>query len=164
MRAMSPQASPPKYTSRQFNQSPDSLKAGRGYGVVYSQTQGQAQNSQASAELSGILKSISRDMPSIWVANEATRGSIQANQLSVDASPSQSARSPVVPYFKSMGSIGTAACVSSDSSAVQEEATISGVPCSTSHNYAERRITVEQGTNIAVGRNSSLIHRAVAEI
>lgn len=164
MRAMLPQASPPKYTLRQFNQSPDLLKAGRGYGVVYLQTQGQAQSLQALAELSGILKSISRDMPLIWVANEATRGLIQANQLLVDASPSQLALLPIVPYFKMMGLIGTAACVLSDSSAVQEEATILGVPCLTLHNYTERRITVEQGTNIAVGRNSSLIHRAVAEI
>jgi len=71
---------------------------------------------------------------------------------------------PIVPYFKMMGLVGTAACVLTDSSTVQEEATILGVPCLTLHNYTERRITVEQGTNIAVGRNSSLIHRAVAEI
>ena len=63
-----------------------------------------------------------------------------------------------------MGLIGTAACVLTDSAAVQEEATILGVPCLTLTNYTERRITVEQGTNIAVGRNSSLIHRAVAEV
>jgi UDP-N-acetylglucosamine 2-epimerase len=60
--------------------------------------------------------------------------------------------------------VGTAACILTDSSTVQEEATIMGVPCLTLHNYTERRITVEQGTNIAVGCNSSLIHRAIAEI
>ena len=164
MRAMLPQASPPKYTLRQFNQSPDLLKAGRGYGVVYLQGSGQANNLQALAELSGVLKSICRDMPLIWVANDATRMLIQANQLLNDVAPSQMALLPIVPYFKMMGLIGTAACVLTDSSTVQEEATILGVPCLTLHNYTERRITVEQGTNIAVGRNSSLIHRAVAEI
>ncbi|MCH8180726.1 MAG: UDP-N-acetylglucosamine 2-epimerase [Proteobacteria bacterium] len=164
MRAMLPQASPPKYTLRQFNQSPDLLKAGRGYGVVYLQTQGQAQQIQALAELCGVLKSISRDMPLIWVANEATRGLVQSHHLLGDVPPSQLALLPIVPYFKMMGLVGTAACVLTDSSAVQEEATILGVPCLTLHNYTERRITVEQGTNIAVGRNSSLIHRAVAEI
>lgn len=164
MRAMLPQASPPKYTLRQFNQSPDLLKAGRGYGVVYLQGQGPSQQVQALAELTAILKSISRDMPLIWVANETTRALIQSNHLLNDAPTSQIALLPIVPYFKMMGLVGTAGCVFTDSSTVQEEATILGVPCLTLHNYTERRITVEQGTNIAVGRNSSLIHRAVAEI
>ena len=164
MRAMLPQASPPKYTLRQFNQSPELLKAGRGYGVVYLQSQGPSQQVQALAELTAILKSIGRDMPLIWVASETTRSLIQSNHLLSDAPGSQIALLPIVPYFKMMGLIGTAACVLTDSSTVQEEATILGVPCLTLHNYTERRITVEQGTNIAVGRNSSLIHRAVAEI
>lgn len=164
MRAMLPQASPPKYTLRQFSQSPDLLKAGRGYGVVYLQSQGPSQQVQALAELTAILKSISRDMPLIWVANETTRALIQSNHLLNDAPTSQIALLPIVPYFKMMGLVGTAGCVFTDSSTVQEEATILGVPCLTLHNYTERRITVEQGTNIAVGRNSSLIHRAVAEI
>ncbi len=85
MRAMLPQASPPKYTLRQFNQSPDLLKAGRGYGVVYLQGQGPSQQVQALAELSAILKSISRDMPLIWVASETTRALIQSNHLLNDA-------------------------------------------------------------------------------
>lgn len=164
MRAMLPQASPPKYTLRQFNQSPDLLKAGRGYGVVYLQNQGQSQQLQALADLTAILKSISRDMPLIWVASDATRAILQSNHLLGDAPNNQIAVLPIVPYFKMMGLVGTAACVLTDSSTVQEEATILGVPCLTLHNYTERRITVEQGTNIAVGRNSSLIHRAVAEI
>ena len=85
MRAMLPQASPPKYTLRQFNQSPDLLKAGRGYGVVYLQGQGPSQQVQALAELSAILKSISRDMPLIWVASETTRALIQSIHLLNDA-------------------------------------------------------------------------------
>jgi len=103
-------------------------------------------------------------MPLIWVASETTRALIQSNHLLSDAPTSQIALLPIVPYFKMMGLVGTAGCVFTDSSTVQEEATILGVPCLTLHNYTERRITVEQGTNIAVGRNSSLIHRAVAEI
>jgi general secretion pathway protein A len=164
MRAMLPQASPPKYTLRQFNQSPDLLKVGRGYAVIYLQNQGLSRKLQPLAELVSILKSISRDMPLIWLASEETRGIIQSNHLLGEVPPGQMALLPIVPYFKMIGLIGTAACVLTDSSTLQEEATILGVPCLTLHNYTERRITVEQGTNIAVGRNSSLIHRAVAEI
>ena len=164
MRAMLPQAAPPKYTLRQFDQSPDLLKAGRGYGVVYLQSQGSSRQPEALAELVATFKSISRDMPLIWVASDVTRNLIEAHHLLADASPSQIGLLPIIPYFKMMGLVGTAACVLTDSSTVQEEATILGVPCLTLHNYTERRITVEQGTNIAVGRNNSLIHRAVAEV
>ena len=63
-----------------------------------------------------------------------------------------------------IGLVGTAACVFTDSMAVQEEATIMGVPCMTLNNHTERRITVEQGTNQVIGLNNSLLHRAVAEV
>jgi len=164
MRAMLPQAAPPKYTLRQFNQSPELLKAGRGYAVVYLQDQGIAQNPEALLELVNTLKSVSRDMPLIWPMTEASRSWLGVNHLLEGIPASQVGLLPIIPYFKMMGLIGTAACVLTDSSAVQEEATILGVPCLTLTNYTERRITVEQGTNIAVGRNSSLIHRAVAEV
>ncbi len=164
MRAMLSQAAPPKYTLRQFNQSPELLKAGRGYAVVYLQDQGIAQNAEALLELVITLKSVARDMPLIWPMTDATRAWIEENHVLEGASPNQIGLLPIIPYFKMMGLIGTAACVLTDSSAVQEEATILGVPCLTLNNYTERRITVEQGTNIAVGRNSSLIHRAVAEV
>lgn len=164
MRAMLPQAAPPKYTLRQFNQSPELLKAGRGYAVVYLQDQGIAQNPEALLELAITLKSVARDMPLIWPMTDATRTWIEENHVLEGVSPSQVGLLPIIPYFKMMGLIGTAACVLTDSSAVQEEATILGVPCLTLTNYTERRITVEQGTNIAVGRNSSLIHRAIAEV
>ena len=164
MRGMLPQAAPPKYTLRQFNQSPELLKAGRGYAVVYLQDQGIAQNPEALLELVITLKSVARDMPLIWPMTDATQAWIENNHALEGVSPSQVGLLPIIPYFKMMGLIGTAACVLTDSSAVQEEATILGVPCLTLTNYTERRITVEQGTNIAVGRNSSLIHRAVAEV
>ena len=164
MRAMLSQAAPPKYTLRQFNQSPELLKAGRGYAVVYLQDQGIAQNPEALLELVITLKSVARDMPLIWTMTDATRAWIEQNHVLEGVSGNQIGLLPIIPYFKMMGLIGTAACVLTDSAAVQEEATILGVPCLTLTNYTERRITVEQGTNIAVGRNSSLIHRAVAEV
>jgi UDP-N-acetylglucosamine 2-epimerase (non-hydrolysing) len=89
---------------------------------------------------------------------------IVQNHLLAGVDGAQIALLPIVPYFKMIGLIGSSACVLTDASTVQEETTILGIPCLTLHNYTERRITVEQGTNIAVGCNSSLIHRAIAEI
>ncbi|HEX5358044.1 MAG TPA: XrtA/PEP-CTERM system-associated ATPase [Aquabacterium sp.] len=164
VRAMLPQASPPKYTLRQFDQSPELLKNKQGYGIVHLHGGGIGTELQPLIELTAILKSISRDLPMIWVTNEATRRLINQHHLLAGVDGAQLGVLPVVPYYKMIGLIGTAACVLTDSSTVQEESTILGVPCLTLHNYTERRITVEQGTNIAVGCNSSLIHRAVAEI
>lgn len=164
IRAMLPQASPPKYTLRQFGQSPDILKHKHGYGLVNLTASGIGSQLLPLTDLVAILKSICRDLPLIWVANETTRQLITQNNLLAGIDPCNLALLPVVPYYKMIGLVGTAACILTDSSTVQEEATIMGVPCLTLHNYTERRITVEQGTNIAVGCNSSLIHRAIAEI
>jgi UDP-N-acetylglucosamine 2-epimerase len=164
IRTMLPQASPPKYTLRQFNQSAELLKGKSGYGVVCLNGGGIGSQLQPLTELVAVLKSISRDLPLIWVAGEATRQLLTQHHLLDGVEGAQIGLLPIVPYFKMIGLIGTAACVLTDSSTVQEESTIMGIPCLTLHNYTERRITVEQGTNIAVGCNSSLIHRAIAEI
>jgi general secretion pathway protein A len=164
IRTMLPQASPPKYTLRQFNQSADLLKGKHGYGVIYLQPTGMGSQLQALTDLIAICKSIGRDIPLIWVASDSTRHLVAQHHLLAGVDAAQIAMLPVIPYFKMIGLIGTAACVLTDSSTLQEETTILGIPCLTLHNYTERRITVEQGTNIAVGCNSSLIHRAVAEI
>lgn len=164
VRALLPQASPPKYTLRQFNHPVNLAKSRQGYGLVYLHTGGLGEKSNSLKELTSILKSISRDMPLIWVASETTRQLLTRDQLLAGVDEEQIALLPLVPYFKMVGLIGTATCVLTDSSTVQEETSIFSVPCLTLHNYTERRITVEQGTNIAVGCNSSLIHRAIAEI
>ncbi len=164
IRTMLPQASPPKYTLRQFNQPAELLKGKHGYGLVHLHTSGLGNRIEPLTELVAIFKSISRDIPLIWVVNETTRHLIIQHHLLAGVDAAQIAVLPIIPYFKMIGLVGSAACVLTDSSTIQEETTILGIPCLTLHNYTERRITVEQGTNIAVGCNSSLIHRAIAEI
>ena len=164
IRNMLPQASPPKYTLRQFNQNTDFLKNKHGYGLIYLEGRGIAKDSDRLEELAHVLQGISRDMPLIWVASDHVRTLINHPDLVKAQSDGQVIMLPAIPYFKMIGLIGTAACVLTDSCTLQEESTILGVPCLTLHNFTERRITVEQGSNIAVGRNASLISRAVAEI
>jgi general secretion pathway protein A len=164
LRAMLPQASPPKYTLRQFNLPMELLKHKQGYGVVYLENTLDAGNPALNQQLTSVLKSIARDMPLIWVCSPRTQALLAQQHLLEGVDPNQFALLPIIPYFKMIGLVGTAACVLTDAMPVQEEATIMGIPCLTLQNYTERRITVEQGTNIAVGLNSSIIHRSVAEI
>ncbi len=164
VRAMLPQASPPKYTLRQFNQPMELLKQKHGYGVVYLENTLDDANLALNQQLTSVLKSVARDLPLIGVTSQKTRELLERQHLIDGVDPNQFAFLPIIPYFKMIGLVGTAACVLTDATSVQEEATIMGIPCLTLQNYTERRITVEQGTNVAVGLNSSIIHRSVAEI
>jgi UDP-N-acetylglucosamine 2-epimerase (non-hydrolysing) len=51
-----------------------------------------------------------------------------------------------------------------DSGGIQEETTALGVPCLTMRENTERPITVEQGTNVLVGRNRALTRECVLAI
>ena len=60
-------------------------------------------------------------------------------------------------YLETLGLIKDATLVITDSGGIQEETTALGVPCLTMRENTERPITVEQGTNIVVGRDRTLI-------
>lgn len=164
IRTMLPQASQPKYTLRQLNQPTDILKSKSGIGVVYLQQLEAVNNPEELTGLVGILRMVSKDIPLIWPMHDSTRACLDHLGLLHTAHEGQIMPLPLIPYHKMIGLLGHSACVLTNSSTVQEESTILGIPCLTLHNFTERRITVEQGTNIAVGHNSSVISRAVAEI
>ena len=60
-------------------------------------------------------------------------------------------------YLDFLALQASAAIVLTDSGGVQEETTVLGVPCLTLRDNTERPITVEQGTNIVVGRDPGTI-------
>jgi UDP-N-acetylglucosamine 2-epimerase (non-hydrolysing) len=57
-----------------------------------------------------------------------------------------------------------ATLVVTDSGGIQEETTALGVPCLTMRENTERPVTIEQGTNVLVGRNRTLVRRCVADV
>jgi general secretion pathway protein A len=164
IRTLLSQASPPKYTLRQLDLPQDIIKQKHGYAVAYLSSDGIARHGPSLSELTRIFKAISRDLPIIVVTDAPVRQLLEAEHLLDGVPPHQMLILPIVPYFKMIGLIGTAACVFTDATSVQEECTILGIPCMTLHNHTDRRITVEQGTNLALGINSSLIHRTVSEV
>jgi len=67
-------------------------------------------------------------------------------------------------YLETIGLMAASMLVLTDSGGMQEETTALGVPCLTMRENTERPITVEQGTNLLVGRNRALILASVEAI
>jgi len=156
-----PQASQPKYTLRQLNLPTQPLKNKKGIAVIYTRAERLTADPTQASRLIGLLEAASADMPCYWPVDTSTLQWMQAHDLMPGG---QITMLPLLPYHKMIGLLNTARCVLTDSTTVQEEATILGIPCLTLNNHTERRITVEQGSNIVVGHNASLITRALAEI
>jgi len=68
------------------------------------------------------------------------------------------------PYLSFLAMQQRAVVVITDSGGVQEETTYLGVPCLTVRENTERPITVEEGTNILVGRDTDRIRQEVEAI
>jgi UDP-N-acetylglucosamine 2-epimerase (non-hydrolysing) len=67
-------------------------------------------------------------------------------------------------YLEMLGLMLQARLVLTDSGGVQEESTALGLPCLTLRDNTERPVTVEQGSNILVGRDRQTILEAVQAV
>ncbi len=140
------------------------LAAERGFGLVTLHRPSNVDQHDSLAEALAILREISRKLPLIWPLHPRTRASIDRFGLwqAVDAR-----RTFVLPpqgYLETLGLIKDATLVITDSGGIQEETTALGVPCLTMRENTERPITVEQGTNVVVGRDRTLIVQHANEI
>jgi UDP-N-acetylglucosamine 2-epimerase (non-hydrolysing) len=140
------------------------LADGRGFGLVTLHRPSNVDQHGSLAEALAILREISRELPLVWPLHPRTRANIDRFGLwkAVDAR-----RTIVLPpqgYLETLGLIKDATLVITDSGGIQEETTALGVPCLTMRENTERPITVEQGTNVLVGRDRTLIAKRVNEI
>jgi UDP-N-acetylglucosamine 2-epimerase (non-hydrolysing) len=140
------------------------LADGRGFGLVTLHRPSNVDQHGSLAEALAILREINRELPLVWPLHPRTRANIDRFGLwkAVDAR-----RTIVLPpqgYLETLGLIKDATLVITDSGGIQEETTALGVPCLTMRENTERPITVEQGTNVLVGRDRTLIAKRVNEI
>ena len=140
------------------------LAAERRFGLVTLHRPSNVDQHDSLAEALAILTEVSRKLPLIWPLHPRTRANIDRFGLwqAVDA------RSmfilPPQGYLETLGLIKDATLVITDSGGIQEETTALGVPCLTMRENTERPITVEQGTNVLVGRDRTLIVQRANEI
>ena len=157
-------ATAPAATLLRAGTSPELLKAPEGYGVVTLHRPSNVDQPDALAESLDILDRLAELLPLVCALHPRTRANIasfgHAGKLAND-------RLLVLPpqgYLEMLGLMASARLVVTDSGGIQEETTALGVPCLTMRDNTERPITVEQGTNILVGRDRARILRLAEEI
>jgi UDP-N-acetylglucosamine 2-epimerase (non-hydrolysing) len=140
------------------------LAGERGFGLVTLHRPSNVDTRDDLADALSILGEIAGELPLVWPLHPRTRANIDRFGLwpAVDAR-----RVLVLPpqgYLETLGLIEHAKLVITDSGGIQEETTALGVPCLTMRENTERPITVEQGTNVVVGRDRPLIVKHLNEI
>lgn len=102
-----------------------------------------------------MLSDFSRKMPVVFPVHPRTKKKIA--ELSGLTLPDSVRLLEPAPYMEFLALQKNASVVVTDSGGVQEETTFLGVPCLTVRDNTERPITIEQGTNILVGRDVSRV-------
>ncbi len=143
--------------STAFSQSP-------GFGLVTLHRPSNVDQPDTLRALLSVLGEVATKLPLVFALHPRTRSHIEMFGLMGLIDPARMALLPPQGYLDMLGLVGGATVVLTDSGGLQEETTALGVPCLTLRENTERPITVEQGTNILVGRNREVILAAVQDI
>ena len=135
-----------------------------GFGVVTMHRPSNVDDPRSLAELLGILRQASERVPLVWPIHPRTRANIDRLGLGERLAGARIACLPPQGYLEMVGLLSKARLVLTDSGGVQEETTSLGVPCLTMRPNTERPITIEQGTNTLVPRESAVVLRLVDDI
>ncbi len=134
------------------------------FGLVTLHRPSNVDEHESLSESLSLLGEVSRDLPLIWPLHPRTRANIERFRLGKALDPKRLIVLPPQGYLETLGLMRDATLVITDSGGIQEETTALGVPCLTMRENTERPVTIEQGTNVLVGRNRTLVRRCVAEI
>lgn len=135
-----------------------------GYGVVTLHRPSNVDRPETLRALLGVLGEVAACLPLVFALHPRTRNNIERYGLMDLIDPERMVLLPPQGYLEMLGLLAGATVVLTDSGGLQEETTALGVPCLTLRENTERPITVEQGTNILVGRDRDAILGAVQEI
>jgi len=136
----------------------------RRFGLVTLHRPSNVDERESLADALALLGEVARELPLVWPLHPRTRASIERFRVTNGPDPRRVILLPPQGYLETLGLMREATLVITDSGGIQEETTALGVPCLTMRENTERPVTIEQGTNILVGRNRALIHRCVGEI
>ena len=135
-----------------------------GFGVVTLHRPSNVDDPAALREALMILADVAARLPLIWAVHPRTRINIESFGLSPLVASARIALLPPQGYLEMLGLLAGARLVLTDSGGIQEETTSLAVPCLTMRDNTERPITVDEGTNTLVGRDSDRIRACVDDI
>lgn len=158
------QARPASDTLRACQLDPSVLNHPAGYGVVTLHRPSNVDDARTLQALLTVLAEVASHLPLVFALHPRTRGNIERFGLQHLIDPARMVLLAPQGYLEMLGLMLAARMVLTDSGGLQEETTALGVPCLTLRDNTERPITVEQGTNLVVGRSRAVILEAVQEI
>lgn len=135
-----------------------------GYGVVTLHRPATVDHPEILRALLAVLAEVAAQLPLVFALHPRTRSNIERFELLGLIDPARMILLAPQGYLEMLGLIAAARVVLTDSGGLQEETTALGVPCLTLRENTERPITVEQGTNLVVGRERLAILDAVRGI
>ena len=157
-------AVPPAETLRRVDAPLQMLSGREGFGVVTLHRPSNVDDRAALAECIEILRSLSEVLPLVCALHPRTKANIASFGLAGRLAAERLIVLPPQGYLEMLGLMSAATLVVTDSGGIQEETTALGVACLTMRENTERPITIEQGTNVLVGRNHSRIVSLAEEI
>lgn len=143
---------------------PTVLNHPQGYGVVTLHRPSNVDDPETLRGLLDVLGEVAKNIPLVFALHPRTRSNIERFGLMGSIDPARAVLLPPQGYLEMLGLMATAKLVLTDSGGLQEETTALGVPCLTLRENTERPITVEQGTNLLVGRDRNAILAGVRDI
>lgn len=157
-------AHPPEKTLTEAGFDASLLKGANGYAVVTLHRPSNVDQAETLRPLLDVLRKVSEKLPLVFALHPRTRANIERFGLNDLVSSQRIVLLPPQGYLEMLGLMSNARMVLTDSGGLQEETTALGIPCLTIRENTERPITVEQGTNTMVGRDSTAILAGVNEI
>jgi UDP-N-acetylglucosamine 2-epimerase (non-hydrolysing) len=133
----------------------------RRYGVVTLHRPSNVDDAQTLRSLMAVLTDISRSLPLVFPVHPRTRQRIDALSIEV---PDTLHLLPPLGYMDFLNLWKDAVVAITDSGGLQEETTGLGVPCVTVRENTERPVTVDEGTNVIVGRDFDKLKRVVTDV
>lgn len=103
-----------------------------------------------------LLEELSAQTPIVFPIHPRTRGRLESAGVKLEGNPRLIFAGPK-PYLEFLALQTKAVAVVTDSGGIQEETTYLKVPCITVRENTERPVTIEQGSNVLVGRDLDLL-------
>ncbi len=154
----------PEIVLRGAGLSPDLIRDPQGYAVVTLHRPSNVDDPKTLKTLLQAVREVSARLPVVWPLHPRTQRNAESFGLAQLLSGSRLILLPAQGYLEMLGLMAQATVVLTDSGGIQEETTALSVPCLTLRENTERPVTVEQGTNVVVGRDRQRILSALDEI